>query len=35
MPVIARVEAGQVVIDPRTVLPGEDEALLEAVRAAW
>jgi L-seryl-tRNA(Ser) seleniumtransferase len=33
-PVIARVEAGQVVLDPRTVLPGEDEALLEAVRAA-
>ena len=35
MPVIARIEAGQVVIDPRTVLSGEDEALLEAVRAAW
>jgi len=33
-PVIARIEAGQVVLDPRTVLPGEDDALLEAVRAA-
>jgi len=32
--VIARIEAGQVVLDPRTVLPGEDDALLEAVRAA-
>ncbi|MDQ6882723.1 MAG: L-seryl-tRNA(Sec) selenium transferase [Candidatus Dormibacteraeota bacterium] len=34
VPVFARVEAGQVVIDPRTVLPGEDAALLEAVHAA-
>ncbi len=34
VPVFGRVEAGQVVLDPRTVLPGEDEALLEAVRAA-
>ncbi len=34
VPVFARVESGQVVLDPRTVLPGEDDALLEAVRAA-
>ena len=34
LPVIARVEAGEVVLDPRTVLPAEDEALLEAVQGA-
>jgi L-seryl-tRNA(Ser) seleniumtransferase len=33
-PVIARIEDGRVVLDPRTVLPDEDDALLRAVRAA-
>ncbi|MGC4000388.1 MAG: L-seryl-tRNA(Sec) selenium transferase [Anaeromyxobacter sp.] len=33
-PVIARIEDDRVVLDPRTVLPGEDEAVLRAVRAA-
>jgi L-seryl-tRNA(Ser) seleniumtransferase len=33
-PVVARIEDGRVVLDPRTVMPGEDEALLAAVRAA-
>ena len=32
--VIARIENDRVVLDPRTVLPGEDEGLLEAVIAA-
>ncbi|MBM3941428.1 MAG: L-seryl-tRNA(Sec) selenium transferase [SAR202 cluster bacterium] len=34
-PVIARIEADQVLLDPRTVLPEEDSPLLEAVTAAW
>jgi L-seryl-tRNA(Ser) seleniumtransferase len=33
-PVIARIEAGAVVLDPRTVGPGEDDALLATVRGA-
>ena len=33
-PVVARVEDGRVVLDPRTVLPGEDETILAGVRAA-
>jgi len=33
-PVIARIEEGRVLLDPRTVLPGEDDAVLAAVRAA-
>ncbi len=33
-PVIGRIEEGAVVLDPRTVGPGEDEALLATVRAA-
>ncbi|MFN8424337.1 MAG: L-seryl-tRNA(Sec) selenium transferase [Anaerolineae bacterium] len=33
-PVIARVEDGAVLLDPRTVLPGEDEAVVAAVRGA-
>jgi len=33
-PVIARIEEGRVLLDPRTVLPGEDEAVLAAVRGA-
>jgi L-seryl-tRNA(Ser) seleniumtransferase len=32
-PVVGRIEADRVVLDPRTVLPGEDQALLAAVRA--
>ncbi len=31
-PVIARVEAGQVMLDPRTVLPEQEEALLNALQ---
>jgi L-seryl-tRNA(Ser) seleniumtransferase len=34
MPVIARVHDGRVVLDPRTVLDGEDDALIAAVRTA-
>ncbi|TMC46144.1 MAG: L-seryl-tRNA(Sec) selenium transferase, partial [Chloroflexi bacterium] len=33
-PVIGRIEQDRVYLDPRTVLPGEDDVLLEAVRAA-
>ena len=33
-PVIARIEEGRVVLDPRTVLADEDEPLLRALRAA-
>ena len=33
-PVIARVVADHVVLDPRTLLPGEDEALVRAISAA-
>jgi len=33
-PVIARVQEGRVLLDPRTVLPGEEEALLAAVGRA-
>jgi L-seryl-tRNA(Ser) seleniumtransferase len=33
-PVVARIEDGRVLLDPRTVLPGEDEAVLAAVRGA-
>jgi L-seryl-tRNA(Ser) seleniumtransferase len=32
--VVARIEEGLLVLDPRTVLPGEDEALLSALRKA-
>ncbi|HEY0989016.1 MAG TPA: L-seryl-tRNA(Sec) selenium transferase [Kofleriaceae bacterium] len=32
-PVVARVEEDQVVFDPRTVLPGEEDAMLEALRS--
>jgi len=34
-PVIARVEDGRCCLDPRTVLPGDDEPLLEAVERAF
>jgi L-seryl-tRNA(Ser) seleniumtransferase len=33
-PVLARIEEGVVVCDARTVLPGEDDALLASVRSA-
>ena len=33
-PVVARIDGGRVLLDPRTVLPGEDDALLSAVRGA-
>jgi L-seryl-tRNA(Ser) seleniumtransferase len=32
-PVVARIEDGRVVLDPRTVLDGEDDAVVAAVRA--
>lgn len=34
-PVVARIEDDRLVFDPRTVLPGEDRALLDAVVRAW
>jgi len=34
LPVVARIEDNQVLLDPRTVLPAEDEALLSAVDEA-
>ena len=33
-PVIGRIEAERVLLDPRTVLPGEDDALLDAIARA-
>jgi len=33
-PVVGRIEEGRVVLDPRTVMPGEDDALVRAVRIA-
>jgi L-seryl-tRNA(Ser) seleniumtransferase len=33
-PVVGRIEDGRVLLDPRTVLPGEDEAVVRAVRGA-
>jgi len=33
-PVIARIEDGRLVLDPRTVQTGEEKALLDAVRVA-
>jgi L-seryl-tRNA(Ser) seleniumtransferase len=33
-PVVARIERDRVMLDPRTVLPGEDDAVVEAVVAA-
>ncbi len=33
-PVVARIEHGRVLLDPRTVLPGEDQVVVEALRAA-
>ena len=34
-PVIARIENDQVLFDPRTVLPEQEERLLESIRRAW
>lgn len=34
-PVVGRVLRDQVLLDPRTVLPEQDSALLQAVRAAF
>ena len=34
-PVIGRILDEQLLLDPRTVPPGVDEALLQAVQAAW
>jgi L-seryl-tRNA(Ser) seleniumtransferase len=33
-PVIARIEEGRVLLDPRTVLPGEDDDVVAALRSA-
>jgi len=33
-PVVARIEEGRVLLDPRTVLPGEDEAVVAGLRSA-
>jgi L-seryl-tRNA(Ser) seleniumtransferase len=33
-PVVGRIEDDRVVLDPRTVMPGEDDAVVTAVRAA-
>jgi L-seryl-tRNA(Ser) seleniumtransferase len=33
-PIVARIESGRLLLDPRTVLPEEDEALLAALRHA-
>jgi L-seryl-tRNA(Ser) seleniumtransferase len=34
-PVIARAEHGRVWLDPRTVLPDDEQPLLDAIRGAW
>lgn len=34
-PVVARIEDDRLVFDPRTVLPGQDRALLQAIVSAW
>jgi L-seryl-tRNA(Ser) seleniumtransferase len=34
IPVVARVLHGKLLLDPRTVMPEQDAALLEAIRAA-
>jgi L-seryl-tRNA(Ser) seleniumtransferase len=33
-PVVGRIEEDRLVLDPRTVLPEEDEALIEAIQRA-
>jgi L-seryl-tRNA(Ser) seleniumtransferase len=32
-PIIARIAEGRVLFDPRTVLPGQDDALLDALKS--
>jgi L-seryl-tRNA(Ser) seleniumtransferase len=32
--VVGRIEEDRVVLDPRTVMPGEDDAVVRAVREA-
>jgi L-seryl-tRNA(Ser) seleniumtransferase len=34
-PVVARLEGNRLLLNPRTVLPEEDEALLHAIHSAW
>ena len=34
-PIVARIEDDRLLLDPRTVLPEQDAALIEAVRATW
>ncbi|NDF54571.1 MAG: hypothetical protein EB145_10310, partial [Proteobacteria bacterium] len=34
IPVIARIEHDTVLLDPRTVMPGEDDALVRMIRRA-
>jgi L-seryl-tRNA(Ser) seleniumtransferase len=34
-PVVARIEDGRLILDPRSVLPWQDQKLLKAVREAW
>ncbi len=34
-PVVTRIEDDTVLCDPRTILPGQDELLVQALRAAW
>jgi L-seryl-tRNA(Ser) seleniumtransferase len=33
-PIIARIDDGHVVLDPRTILPGQEEAVTRGIRAA-
>jgi L-seryl-tRNA(Ser) seleniumtransferase len=33
-PIIARIEDGHVVLDPRTILPGQEEMVARGIRAA-
>ena len=35
VPVVGRIEHDALLLDPRTVLPGEDETLVSTVRAAF
>jgi L-seryl-tRNA(Ser) seleniumtransferase len=34
-PIVARIEEDRVVLDPRTVMPGEDQAVVRGLREAW
>jgi L-seryl-tRNA(Ser) seleniumtransferase len=35
IPVVARIEAGRVLLDPRTVLPDQDDAVVQALDEAF